>query len=149
MSATTSPSPIVQVFVDYARESFPPDQQARLDGYGASVAGTTSTADPYRAKRCVDWAIEHADDKEQAHPWWAELRERLHAWREESSALGFGVVGPQGTERHPIVDFRIRQVEAAVDVAVRLGEEDGWDHSPWGTLLDELIEMEERHPDEA
>lgn len=148
MSTTLSPSPIVQVFVDSARESFPPEQRARLDGYADAVARTTSTADPYRAKRCVDWAIEHSDDRDQAHPWWSELRERLHAWREEGSALEFGVVGPQGTERHPILDFRIRQVETAVDVAVKLGEEDGWDDSPWPKLLDELVEMEERHPEE-
>jgi len=149
MSTPASPSPIVQLFVTSAREAFPPGEVAKLELHDTAVAATTSAADPYRAKRCVDWAIEHADDKERSHPWWAELRERLHAWREESSALGFGIVGPQGTERHPIVDFRVRQVEAAVDVAVRLGEEDGWDHSPWETLLDELIDMEERHPEEG
>ena len=39
-------------------------------------------------------------------------------------------------------DVRNLWVEDAVDVARRIGEEEGWDHFPWEELLDELITME-------
>jgi hypothetical protein len=35
---------------------------------------------------------------------------------------------------------RIQWVENAVAVAKRLGEEDGWENSPWESLLVEMIE---------
>jgi hypothetical protein len=36
-------------------------------------------------------------------------------------------------------DVRIEWVENAVAVAKRLGEEDGWENSPWEDLLNDLI----------
>ena len=39
-------------------------------------------------------------------------------------------------------DVRNLWVEDAVDVARRIGEEEGWDHSTWEALLDEWIAAE-------
>jgi hypothetical protein len=147
MSSEITPSPIVQCFVQTVRDTYPPGEVAKLDTFDDAVAGTTSAADAQRAKRCVEWAVAHSDDQERPHPRWAELHERLHAWHEEWIALEFGVVGPQGTERHPIVDVRIEQTEAAVEVAQVLGEHDGWANSPWEALLGELIDMEKAGTD--
>jgi hypothetical protein len=145
MSDVISPSPIVECFVRTARQSFPPEEAAKLDTFGEAVAGTTSAEDARRAKRCVEWAVAHSDDKLQEHPRRHELREQLHAWHEEWTALEFGVVGPQGAGHHPLVDLHIEQTEAAVEVAAHLGELDGWVHSPWEDLLRELIALE-GHP---
>jgi hypothetical protein len=48
----------------------------------------------------------------------------------------------------PIVgeDVRIQWVDEAVEVARRIGEEEGWEHAPWEALLDELIAMEGTGP---
>jgi hypothetical protein len=42
------------------------------------------------------------------------------------------------------VQIHIQWVENAVNVAKALGEEDGWDKSPWQALLEELVEMDEK-----
>jgi hypothetical protein len=40
----------------------------------------------------------------------------------------------------PIEDVRIQWVENAVAIAEKLGEDDGWESSPWEALLTELID---------
>lgn len=43
----------------------------------------------------------------------------------------------------PLEGVRIEWVENAVAVAKRLGEDDGWENSPWEALLTEIIDYEE------
>ena len=68
-------------------------------------------------------------------------------WKDDWFAFDFGVADatPLSGTRHvvgkaePIEDVRIQWVENAVAVAKRLGEEDGWENSPWEALLAEMI----------
>lgn len=146
--AVSSPSPIIEVFVNAAHEAFPEDQAAKLASYKEAIARTTSEGDPHRARLCVKWAIKMADDKTKSHPRWEQLKERLRIWKDDWYAFDFGVAdavpgsGTHGVvgKAEPIEDVRIQWVESAVAVAERLGEEDGWENSPWEALLTELID---------
>jgi hypothetical protein len=89
-----------------------------------------------------------ADDKNRKHPRWEQLKERHRIWKDDWSAFDFGVADAlPGSSAHkvvgkaePIEDVRIEWVENAVAVARRLGDDDGWDSSPWEALLTEMIE---------
>jgi hypothetical protein len=145
MSKLVSPSPIIESFVENVREAFPAAEVLKLERFSVGIGSTTSAADPHRARRCVEWAIEMADDRNQSHPRWREFKELHQSWKDAWFALEFGVIGPQGAGHHPVEDIRIQWVENAVAVAKGLGEEDGWNNSPWEELLEGLIEMESTH----
>ena len=148
MANVSSPSPIIEVFVNAVHEGFPEDETAKLAPYKDAIAKTTSEGDPHRARLCVKWAIKMADDKSHTHPRWEQLKERHQIWKDEWFAFDFGVADAMpGSGTHhrvgkaePIEDVRIQWVEDAVAVAKRLGEDDGWKNSPWEALLTELID---------
>jgi hypothetical protein len=142
MSKILSPSPMIECFVRNANEQFPEAERAKLDSFRTRIESTTSSADAHRSRRCAEWAIEMADDKDQAHPRWKEIKELHQVWKDTWFGLEMGVVGPQGARHDPLEDVHIQRVEDAVTVAVRIGEDDGWAKSPWEALLDELIDME-------
>jgi hypothetical protein len=148
MADPISPSPILEVFVNEVRGSFPESERTKLASYEDRIAKTTSEGDPHRARLCVKWAIKMSDDKNQKHPRWEQLKKRHQIWKDEWFAFDFGVADAViGSSAHkvvgkaePIEDVRIQWVQDAVAVARTLGEEDGWHNSPWGALLAELIE---------
>ncbi len=141
MSESLSPSPMLELFVRNVQEQFPKTEADKVDRYGAAIAKSTSDADAKRARRCFHWAFEMADDKSRSHPRWRELKELHQEWKDTWFGLEFGLTGNQGVKRHPEEDMHIQWVEDAVLVAKALGEEDGWDKSPWEQLLGELVEM--------
>ena len=85
--------------------------------------------------------VEDGRRQEPSSPRWNEIKEIHQEWKDTWFGLEFGLMGDQGAGRHPDEDMHIQWVEDAVTVAKNLGEEDGWEHSPWEALLDELIEM--------
>ena len=147
MADVTSPSPILGVFVSAVQTTFPEAESSKLAPYEDAIAKTTSEGDPHRARLCVKWAIKMADDKRHKHPRWEQLKERHQIWKDDWFAFDFGLADAtriSGTrhvvgEPEPIEDVRIQWVENAVAVAKRLGEEDGWENSPWEALLAEMI----------
>jgi hypothetical protein len=92
-----------------------------------------------------------AVEKGSAHPHWDRLKERHQIWKDEWFGIEFGVGDAlPGTGSHhvvgkpePLEDVRILWVENAVAVAKRLGEEDGWENSPWEALLTQLIDCKD------
>ena len=152
MANVTSPSPIIAVFVHEVHASFPEAEVDKLASHEDAIAKTNSEGDPHRARLCVKWAIKMADDKRHKHPRWEQLRERHEIWKNDWFAFDFGVANatPGSGTHHavgkaePIEDVRIQWVEDAVAVAKRLGEEDGWENSPWEALLTEMISYTKR-----
>ena len=148
MANPSSPSPIIEVFLREVHATFPEDESAKIAAHQEAIARTTSEGDPHRARLCVKWAIKMADDKTKKHPRWAQLKERHEIWKDEWFAFDFGVAdATPGSGTHhmvgkasPLEDVRIEWVEDAVAVAKKLGEEDGWQNSPWESLLAELID---------
>jgi hypothetical protein len=148
MATSTSPSPLIDLFVRQVRESFPESEKGKIAAHEDAIAGTTSDGDHHRARLCAKWAIEMAVDKSSAHPHWDRLKERHQIWKDEWFGLEFGLGDAlPGTGSYevvgrpePLQDVRILWVENAVAVAKMLGEEDGWENSPWEALLTELIE---------
>lgn len=150
MATTTSPSPIIGVFVNEIEESFPESETRKLASHAEAIEKTTSDGDHHRARLCARWAIQMAAGKDSQHPHWDRLKERHQLWKDEWFGLEFGIgdavpAGSQGVvgKAEPLEDVRIQWVENAVAVAKRLGEEDGWQNSPWEALLVELIEYKE------
>jgi hypothetical protein len=148
MADPTSPSPVITLFVSEAHRSFPESEKQKLAAHEDAISKTTSDGDHHRARLCARWAIKMADDKHSKHPRWEQLKERHQLWKDEAFALEFGVadaVPGSGTRRvvgkaEPLEDVRIEWVENAVAIAQRLGEDDGWENSPWEALLTELID---------
>jgi hypothetical protein len=138
MANVTSPSPIIDAFVNAVVREFPEGEKSKIAQHQDAIAETTSEGDPHRARICVKWAIKMADDKNQKHPLWEQLKERHQIWKDEWFAFDFGVAdampysGSKGVvgRAEPIEDVRIEWVENAVVVAKRLGEDDGWENSP-------------------
>jgi hypothetical protein len=151
MAQVSSPSSIIELFVNAAHQAFPEAEKAKLAAYGDAIATTTSQGDHHRARLCARWAITMAADKNQTHPRWEQLKERHQMWKDEFFGLEFGVADAtpsSGTHRlvgkaEPLEDVRIQWVDNAVAVAERLGEDDGWEHSPWQALLQELIDYKD------
>jgi hypothetical protein len=149
MTNPISPSPLIEVFVHEVHASFPKDEYDKIASHEEAIAKTTSEGDPHRARLCVKWAIKMADDHNQAHPRWEQLKERLQIWKDDWFAFDFGVGDalPGSGSHHvvgkatPIEDVRIEWVQGAVAVAKRLGEDDGWENSPWESLLTDLIDV--------
>jgi hypothetical protein len=141
MSTVVTPSPILELFVRNVQEQFPEDEAGKIEQFADGIAKSTSNADAQRARRCFHWAFAMADDKNQSHPRWREIKELHQEWKDTWFGLEFGLTGNQGVKRHPGEDMHIQWVEDAVGVAKVLGEEDGWDKSPWKELLGELVEM--------
>jgi hypothetical protein len=152
MANPTSPSPILEVFVKEVHASFPKDESDKIASHSDAIAHTTSDSDPHRARLCVKWAIKMSDDKQQKHPRWEQLRERHQLWKDEWLAFDFGLADAipySGShdiagKAMPLEDVRIMWVEDAVAVAKQLGEDDGWDNSPWESLLTDLIACQEK-----
>jgi hypothetical protein len=145
MSKILSPSPILESFVRNIHEEFPPEEAAKADRFGDAISRTTSEADSQRAHRCLHWAVEMADDKSQSHPRWREIKQLHQEWKDTWFGMEFGMVGDQGATHTPGQDVHIQWVEGAVSVAKTLGEDDGWERSPWENLLGQLIAMDGRH----
>ncbi len=141
MSKTISPSPMLELFVRNVQEEFPKEEAAKAERFAAAIVKSDSEADSERARRCFHWAFEMADDKDQSHPRWHEIKELHQEWKDTWFGLEFGLTGNQGVKRHPDEDMHIQWVEDSIAVAKALGEEDGWDKSPWEDLLGELVEM--------
>ena len=141
MSKILSPSPILECFVRNVQEDFPKEEAAKVDRFGEAIAHSTSKADTERAHRCFHWAFKMADDKNQSHPRWKQIKELHQEWKDTWFGFEFGLTGSQGSPRTPAEDMHIQWVEDAVAVAKNLGEEDGWDRSPWEELLSELVRM--------
>jgi hypothetical protein len=143
-----SPSPIITLFVNDVHSSFPEGEKKKVAAHEDAIAKTTSEGDHHRARLCARWAIKMADDKNSKHPRWEQLKERHQIWKDEVFGLEFGIadaVPGSGTDRvvgkaEPLEDVRIQWVENAVAIARRLGEDDGWENSPWEALLTELID---------
>jgi hypothetical protein len=143
-----SPSPIIKLFVTEVHASFPDSEKNKVGAHEEAIAKTTSDGDHHRARLCARWAIKMADDKNSKHPRWEQLKERHQLWKDEVFALEFGVadaVPGSGTDRivgkaEPLEDVRIEWVENAIAVAKKLGEDDGWENSPWEALLTELVD---------
>jgi len=133
-----SPSPIIECFVRNFKDFLPDDQKTALEKYDAAIAATTSAADEDRARRCATWAIEAANDKSDSHPRWKEVKEAHKVWKDTWFGAEFGLMTPQSTVGD---DVRIQWTENAADVLKKLAEEDGWEKSPWGELLTELIDL--------
>jgi hypothetical protein len=145
MTEPQSPSPIVEAFVRAVRREFPEDEQAKLTPHHAAVAQTTSKGDSRRARRCAEWAIRKADDKDRSHPRWKELKEIHRIWKDTWFGDEFGLTDHYSRvagKPETFEDVKIEWVEDAVMVAKALGEEDGWENSPWEKLLVELIEID-------
>jgi len=148
MAKSMSPSPIITLFVNEVHKSFPAAEGSKIASYREAIAKTTSDEDHHRARLCAKWAIKMANGKNSQHPHWARLKERHQIWKDEAFAFEFGVadaIPGSGTggvvgKAEPLEDVRIEWVENAVAVAKKLGEEDGWENSPWETLLTEMME---------
>jgi hypothetical protein len=142
-----SPSPIIEVYLNDARRDFPESERKKLTQYAEEIGRTTSEGDPHRARMCLKWALHQVEDANRSHPRWEQLKERFRIWREDWSAFDFGIADAMpGSGTHhrvgkaePIEDVRIQWAQAAVDVARRIGEEEGWENSPWQGLLSDLI----------
>jgi hypothetical protein len=151
MANVSSPSPIIELFVNAAHQTFPEAEKIKLAAYNDAIATTTSQGDHHRARLCARWAITMADDENRTHPRWEQLKERHQMWKDEFFGLEFGLAdatpfsGTHGLvgKAEPLEDVRIQWVNNAVAVAERLGDDDGWDHSPWQALLQELIDYSE------
>jgi hypothetical protein len=141
MSKSLTPSPILELFVRNVRERFPEGEAGKVDQFTDAISKSTSEADSKRARHCFHWAYAMADDKSQSHPRWREIKELHQEWKDTWFGLEFGLTGNQGVKRDPDEDMHIQWVEDAIAVAKQLGEEDGWDKSPWTELLGELVEM--------
>lgn len=141
MSKILSPSPILESFVRYIREELPQTEAIKVDKFADAISHTTSKVDTERARRCFHWALEMADDKSKTHPRWREIQELHEEWKVTWFGLEFGLMGDQGATRNPGEDVHIQWVEHAVSVAKTIGEQDGWQKSPWEALLRELIEI--------
>jgi hypothetical protein len=141
MPNESSPSPIIGCFVRAVERELPSSESAKLAAHQAAIARTTSKGDAHRARRCAEWAITMADDKDQAHPRWRELKELHRVWQDTWFGVHFGGL----TNESRIEDVKIQWTEDAVAVAKGLGEEDGWDRSPWEGLLVELIGIDTPH----
>jgi hypothetical protein len=135
---------MLESFARNVREDFPADEAAKVDHYEDAISRTTSDNDKERAHRCLHWAVEMADDKSQSHPRWRQIKELHKEWHDTWFGAEFGLMGAGGSSHSPGLDVHIQWVEDAVFVAKTLGEEDGWDHSPWEVLLQELIDMEKK-----
>jgi hypothetical protein len=142
MRKERSPSPILGCFTEAVQRDFPAAQSAKLAAHQAAISRTTSRGDAHRARRCAEWAITMADDKDQSHPRWRELKELHQVWKD----TWFGLEFARHAGESVIEDVKIQWTEDAVAVAKALGEEDGWDRSPWEALLAELIGIDTSHP---
>jgi len=132
---------MLELFVRNVEEQFPKGEADKIARFTEAISKSTSEADSKRARRCFHWALAMSDDKNQSHARWHQIKELHQEWKDTWFGLELGVVGPQGVDRHPDEDMHIQWVENAVAVAKVLGEEDGWDKSPWEELLSELVEM--------
>jgi len=148
MADSTSPSPIIELFVNEVRASFPESEKKKIAAHEGAIANSTSHGDHGRARLCAKWAVQMADDKNSKHPRWEQLKERHQLWKDEWFGLEFGLAdatplsGTHGVvgKSEPLEDVRIECVENAVAVAQRIGEDDGWENSPWEELLTDLID---------
>jgi hypothetical protein len=128
------------------REQFPDAEQEKLTRHEDALKRTNSAADGHRARHCALWAIEHAKDKSASHPRWKQIKEAHEVWKNVWFGLEFGIgdvesraAGPP----EPLEDVKIEWTQEAVTIAKAIGEEDGWDASPWESLLVELIHLGE------
>jgi hypothetical protein len=148
MASPKSPSPVIELFVDEVASSFPESEKKKVAAHDDAIAKTTSDGDPHRAHLCAKWAIKMAADKDSKHPLWERLKERHQVWKDEWFAVEFAVgdaVPISGSfevvgRPAPLLDIWIEWVKNAVAIAKRLGEDDGWENSPWEALLTEMIE---------
>ena len=149
MTDVESPSPIIESFVRAVERNFPEEERRKLAPHEEAIAQTTSKGDTHRAWRCLEWALTKADDKSSTHPRWKELHELHQVLKDTWFAVDFGVFSRAAGRGEPLQDVKIEWTEHAVAVAQALGEEEGWDHSPWEDLLVELVGVHADPSDEA
>jgi hypothetical protein len=146
MTTPISPSPILGCFTRAVHRDFPEAESAKVAAHQSEIDKTNSEGDHKRARRCALWAIEMADEKDRTHPHWKQIKEAHQVWKDTILAIDFGVMDAAPGAQHgevgkaePLEDVRIEWTENAVAVAKAIGEETGWEHSPWEALLVELI----------
>jgi hypothetical protein len=55
MATSSSPSPIIEVFIREVHASFPDSEKEKLAAHETEIAATTSDEDPHRARLCAKW----------------------------------------------------------------------------------------------
>ncbi len=139
---TTSPSPVIEAFVRQIAEELPSTQAAKLGTHRPAIEKTTNHRDGQRARRCAEWAIGVAADRDLPHPRWREIKEVHAIWRDMFRGAGYSAMTEGVGRPEPLKDIEFEWVDDAVEVAKLVGETDGWGHAPWESLLVELIDME-------
>jgi hypothetical protein len=139
MSATVSPSPIIECFLRELEPGLPADQRSKLSSHEEGISRTTSDVDHARAHRCALWAIEAADDKDASHPRWTQVKELHKLWKDTMFGAEFGLAMPSSSVSE---DVRTQWAENAADVVKKLADENGWENSHWEELLTDLIDLE-------
>src|ERR1700728_527839 len=108
MSKPLTPSPLLELFVRNVREQFPEGEAGKVDQFTEAISTSTSEADSKRARRCFHWAYAMADDKNQSHPRWREIKELHQEWKDTWFGLEFGLTGNQGVKRDHGEDMHIQ-----------------------------------------
>ena len=100
MAKSTSPSPIIEVFVREVHASFPDSEKSKLATHERDCQDDLRR-DPHRAVSAPKWAIRMADDKSQKHPRWEQLKERHQMWKDEWFAVRFRSGATRSPEAAP------------------------------------------------
>lgn len=138
----SSPSRVIEIFVREVQETYPPTQSDKLKAHEAAIGRTTHHHDGHRARRCAEWAIALAGDRDLSHHDWQRIKELHAVWRDMTWGAGYALITEGVGPRTPLEDIEIEWVEDAVHVAKIVAEAEGWEHAPWEDLLVELINME-------
>lgn len=133
---------MIEIFVRQVQETFPSTQSGKLKGHEAAIARTTHHHDGHRARRCAEWAIALAGDRNLPHHDWGRIKELHAVWRDMTWGAGYAAITEGIGRPAPLMDIEIEWVEDAVHVARIVAEAEGWEHAPWEDLLVELIGME-------
>jgi hypothetical protein len=151
---STGSSPIVKGLMNNLGEILPEDQRETLDGYTKQAEATKSRGDFQRAKYCLRWAIEVAENPRHSHlsHMTVHIKERHKAWQDIWLGAEFGSMVEVGRGEPaqeikgdqkigPGEDIELLWVEEATDVAKAAAEKSGWDAVPWEELLQEVINI--------
>lgn len=149
---STGSSPIIKGLMNNLREILPEDQRQKLDGYTAQAEASKPRGDFHRARHCLHWAIEVAEQPEHSHLSDAaiHLKETYRAWQdivlgsEVGSEVRIGKGQAAGEIKGdqkigPGLDIELLWVGEATSVASGVAEKTGWDRVPWEQLLREVL----------
>jgi hypothetical protein len=151
---STGSSPIVEGLMNGLREALPKDEQPKLAAYAQRASDTKPRGDFHRARHCLHWAIQVAEEPKHAHlsKVAVHLKEMYKGWQDVVLGTEFGSDVKLGTGNPsqeikgdqkigPGEDIELLWVGEAVSVATRAAETSGWDHVPWENLLQEVLEI--------